>query len=125
MKTDINLFVALVSLYSLEEYCFLLRGRKIVPTLDDIERIMGLSINGKPVTGTDFKKAHLRALFEELLGGVNFVCRWSESQIKMQHFLDVMVVPQDAVGQVCIYHEFCLRTVLYGKVGIYLFVYFC
>lgn len=95
MRPDMNLFMSFVHCYSLEHNCFILGGTMITPTLDDVARIMGLPIDGKPVTGRDYKGNEWEDLCRELLGSPQFASGKSKSQIKVKSLHDLRDVPED------------------------------
>ncbi|XP_047321160.1 serine/threonine-protein phosphatase 7 long form homolog [Impatiens glandulifera] len=97
MRTDLNLFLALIHCYSLEEHCFIIGHRRIVPTLEDVLRIMGLPIDGKAVTGKDFERTETEELCYELLGDTRYISGRSGTEISLKGLREnLQYIPRDS-----------------------------
>ena len=73
---DLQLLSALVESYDDVNRCFIVNNHKLVYGLEDILHLIGLPIDGKPVTGIDPKNQQLS---QKYLGCCNPECRFAGS----------------------------------------------
>lgn len=102
--------------YVADESVFIINGRKIAPTLDDVAIILGLPIDGRAVSGKDPNDAETSDMSLRLLGD-NSAELVSKSSLNLQYLLDhYMIVPpneQDIDKYVLAYVLYITGTLLF------------
>lgn len=62
-----NFPMTLIDCYSIEYSCFIIGGEKIISTFEDVAKITDFSIDGKLMTGFDYKLEKYISICSELL----------------------------------------------------------
>ncbi|XP_022855488.1 protein MAIN-LIKE 1-like [Olea europaea var. sylvestris] len=97
-RTTIDFLLALINHYLVDMSCFIIGDQRITPTLDDVARITGFSIDGLPVIGRDYKADECPGICSELLLSPRLLHPKNRCDVILKELLSFKDIPLVLVG---------------------------